>query len=362
MAGITRREFASMGAAAAVALSSSSEVFGATSASASTTTAAGDPLRYVHPELRPIVLQFQQMFATQPAMAADVSAANFKERRNGFKRFNEPPLAQPAYSERMVPGPKGAPEVRVYVINATTGSSRPAIVHTHGGGYVIGAASDGISSLQALAATLDCVIVTVDYRLAPETPFPGSLEDNYAALRWLYAHAEELSVDRKRIAVMGESAGGGHAAMLAIAARDRGEVPLVFQSLIYPMLDDRTGSSRPAPAHVGQIIWTAGSNRFGWASLLGRKPGGSSAPAGAVPARVQNLAGLPPAFIGVGAIDLFVDEDIEYARRLIVAGVATELQVVPGAFHGFDGIAKDTSLAKQFTAAKIAALRRAFGS
>jgi acetyl esterase/lipase len=154
---------------------------------------------------------------------------------------------------------------------------------------------------------------------------------------------------------------GGHAAMLAIAARDRGEVPLIFQSLIYPMLDDRTGSSRTMPPHVGQYIWTAGSNRFGWESFLGRRPGGSSAPAGSVPARLQNLAGLPPAFIGVGAIDLFIDEDIEYARRLIDVGVAAELQVVPGAFHGFDGIAKDTSLARQFTAAKIMALRRAFG-
>jgi acetyl esterase/lipase len=262
----------------------------------------------------------------------------------------------------MVPGPKGAPDVRVYVINAVAGASRPAILHMHGGGFISGTAAGFLHDVQELAATLDCVIVTVDYRLAPETPFPGSLEDNYAALHWLHAHADELGVDRGRIAVMGESAGGGHAAMLAIAARDRGEVPLVFQSLVYPMLDDRTGSTRQVAAPIGSYVWTAGSNRFGWASLLGRKPGGSSAPAGAVPARVQKLAGLPPAFIGVGAIDLFVDEDIEFARRLIDAGVATELVVVPGAFHGFDGIARETSIARQFTAAKVAALRRAFST
>jgi len=362
MVTITRREFAGAGAAAVVALATGSRACGASTAPgpASPAAAGTDPLLSVHPELRPVIAQFNKMFEAQPAMAADISAANLKARREGFKSFFPPPAAQPAYAERLVPGSGGAPAVRVYVINAATGATRPAILHTHGGGYVSGEAVNGMHDLQELATALDCVIVTVDYRLAPETPFPGSLEDNYAALRWLHANAGELGVDRQRIAVMGESAGGGHAAMLAIAARDRGEVPLVFQSLVYPMLDDRTGSSRRVPAPIGTYIWTAGSNRFGWESLLGRKPGGNSAPAGAVPSRVNNLAGLPPAFIGVGAIDLFVDEDIEYARRLIAAGVATELNVVPGAFHAFDAIARDTSIAKQFTAAKIEALRRAF--
>ena len=350
MVSITRREFAGAGAAALVTLASGSRAFGA------------DALGSVHPELRPTIAQFTKMFEAQPSMAADLSAANLKERRQGFKGFYPPPAAQPAYVERLVPASGHAPAVRVFVINAAAGATRPAILHTHGGGYVAGAALDGIHDLQELAAALDCVIVTVDYRLAPETPFPGSLEDNYAALRWLHANARELGVDRQRLAVMGESAGGGHAAMLAIAARDRREVPVMFQSLIYPMLDDRTGSTRPVAAPIGSYVWTAGSNRFGWEAFLGQKPGGRSAPAGAVPARVANLAGLPPAFIGVGAIDLFVDEDIEYARRLIAAGVATELNVVPGAFHGFDGIARDTSIAKQFTAAKIGALRRAFTS
>ena len=159
---------------------------------------------------------------------------------------------------------------------------------------------------------------------------------------------------------MGESAGGGHAAILALTARDRGEVPVLFQCLIYPMLDDRTASSRAVPPHIGQILWTGEANRFGWQSFLGQPPGLDSAPRNAVPARVENLAGLPPAFVGVGAIDLFVDEDIEYARRLNAAGVQTELVVVPGAFHGFDAIAPDTSLAKQFNEVKLHALRTAF--
>lgn len=362
MTALTRREFAISGAATLATLAAGGSVFGAAGTSLASAPTGADPLQFVHPELRPTIVQFNKLNEAQPSLADDISAANLKERRNAFKAYFPPAAAQPAYAEHRVPGPKGAPEVRIYVINAGAGAPRPAILHTHGGGYVIGAALDGIHDLQELATALDCVIVTVDYRLAPETPFPGSLEDNYAALRWTHANADTLGVDRQRIAVMGESAGGGHAAMLAIAARDRGEVPLVFQSLIYPMLDDRTGSSRRVPAHIGNYIWTAGSNRFGWESFLGRKPGGASAPPGAVPARLQNLARLPPAFIGVGAIDLFVDEDIEYARRLIAAGVATDLQVVAGAFHGFDGIARDTSIARQFTAAKVEALRRAFKS
>jgi acetyl esterase/lipase len=208
---------------------------------------------------------------------------------------------------------------------------------------------------------LDCVIVTVEYRLAPETPFPGSLEDNYAALKWLHAEAASLGADPSRIALAGESAGGGHAAILAIAARDRGEVPVIFQSLVYPMLDDRTGSSRQPPPHIGTFVWTSDFNRRGWQAFLGSVPGGPHAPAGAVPARVDSLAGLPPAWIGTGSLDLFVDEDIEYARRLIDAGVRTELLVVAGAYHGFDLFVPNASVSKSFTLSRYNALARAFG-
>ncbi len=264
--------------------------------------------------------------------------------------------------ERMIPGPEGAPEVRVFVIGAMPGGRRPAVLHIHGGGFIAGRPDDYITFLQAHAVALDCVIVTVDYRLAPEMPFPGSLEDNYAALRWLHDNADALGADPSRIALMGESAGGGHVAMLAIAARDRGEVPVLFQSLTYPMLDDHTGTTRQLPAQLGAFLWTPALNRFGWQSLLGQTPGGESALAGAVPARVENLAGLPPAWIGVGAIDLFVDEDIEYGRRLVLAGVPTELLVVPGAYHGFDAVVPDAAVSRAFNLARANALARAFGT
>jgi len=290
---------------------------------------------------------------------APISAMNLAERRKPMPQFESPRLAAPAAVERLIPGPKGAPDVRVYVINAGAASAgKPGVLHIHGGGFVTGSAEFGLRPLQEIALAVDCVIVSVDYRLAPETRFPGALEDNYAALKWLYTHAGELGVDRSRLAVMGESAGGGHAAMLAIAARDRGEVQITYQSLIYPMLDDRTGSSRPAPPQVGQILWRPADNRFGWTSLLGVPAGSADAPPGSVPARVENLRGLPPAFIAVGSIDLFVDEDIDYARRLIAAGVPAELHVYPGCFHGFNAF--PTEITRQYNEALRVALRNAF--
>lgn len=307
-------------------------------------------------EYRPIVQMLQEKAAHEPKL----SAATLATIRGG-NPMTAPPAESPAWSERSIAGPKGAPDLRIYIINAgAKDAGKPAILHTHGGGYVLGNAKNSIAALQKLAAELDCVIVSVDYRLAPETPFPGSLEDNYAGLKWLYDNAAELGVDRTRIALMGESAGGGHAAALAIAARDRREVPLVLQVLVYPMLDDRTGSTRQVAPHIGTLVWNKDANRFGWSSLLGVPAGSKKVPKGAVPARVENLAGLAPAFIAVGGLDLFVDEDIEYAKRLNAAGVPTQLLVVPRVPHGFDYL-PDTKATKAYQPLLLDALRRAFG-
>jgi len=313
-----------------------------------------DIMPYVNPELRPMVAPL--LAGARGAMTAET----LPQSRKGALGYARPPLDAPAWSERIIPGPRGAPDLRIFIVNARSdGAARPAILHMHGGGFILGAAKSSLRDLQETALALDCVIVSVDYRLAPETRFPGSLEDNYAGLSWLYRHAVELGVDRARIAVMGESAGGGHAAMLAIAARDRGEIPLVYQALTYPMLDDRTGSTVQKPRYMGALIWTPAFNRFGWSSLLGVPAGSAKVPYGAVPARLASLKGLPPAFIGVGSIDLFVDEDIDYARRLTDEGIATELHVIPGAFHGFDGF-PGTTIGPAYKAALIAGLRRAF--
>ena len=315
--------------------------------------AAGDAwLLTVDPQLRPIAKMMRR------TALAPISAANLAVRRQMFAKWRQPRLADVAVEQRSVKGLAGQPEVTVFVINPRPGAARPGILHTHGGGFVSGTAEQDVPRLQALAKALDCAIVTVDYRLAPETRWTGSVEDNYAGLLWLHAAAAELGVDPARIAVMGESAGGGHAALLALKARDRGEVPLAFQCLTYPMLDDRTGSTRAVASHMGLIGWDVPSNRFGWASFLGMAPGGARVPAAAVPARRADLTGLPPAFIGVGGIDLFMDEDIDYARRLNDAGVAAQLLVVPGAFHGFDLI-PGTRIGAAFVAARLDALKAA---
>jgi acetyl esterase/lipase len=315
------------------------------------------PLNLVHPDLRAMVSTVEKYGAMQPIL----SRATLAEERKGMTMFSQPPLSDIAFERRVIPVGKQHPDVAIYIVNAKPGTSRPAILHTHGGGYVLGSAETSVRGLPDLAKQIDCVIVSVDYRLAPETTYAGSVEDNYAGLKWLHANAAAIGADPAKIAVMGESAGGGHAALLAIAARDRGEVPLCFQCLVYPMLDDRTGTSRRVPRHVGTLIWTPEKNRFGWESFLGQPAGKATAPMNAVPSRVVDLRNLPPAFIGVGTLDLFVDEDIDYAQRLNAAGVLTELNVVPGAFHGFDGIAGQSNVGRTFNGAKLNALRRGFG-
>ncbi len=270
------------------------------------------------------------------------------------------PIASPPYREVAVPGLNGAPDVKAYVVNGRAGAARPGLLHMHGGGFVRGTPLQFMGFLQRMATALDIVIVTVDYRLAPGTPFPGPRDDNYAALRWMYAHAVAIGLDRDRIALMGESAGGGHAALLALAVRDRGEMPVALQMLIYPMLDDRTGVSRSLPPSLGTFVWTPEMNTAGWTAFLGRSAGGE-VPEDAAPARTASLAGLPPTFIGVGSLDLLVGESMDYARRLIEAGVATELFVAPGAYHAFDMLAEGAAISRAFTSAKHDALRRAFG-
>ncbi len=250
-----------------------------------------------------------------------------------------PPISEAAMTDvtlthHMAPGRDGAPEVpvRVYRPKGVQGPL-PALFHIHGGGYVGGKSAELEGMHRERVLDLGCALVTVDYRLAPETRHPGPVEDCYAALAWTFAQAATLGIDTTRLGVTGESAGGGLAAGLALLARDRGEYPLAFQHLIYPMIDDRTDDDHP---YAGEFIWTPRNNRFGWSSLLGHEPGGPEVSIYAAAARAEDLSGLPPTFISTGALDLFVDEDIAYAQRLIRAGVPTELHVYPGGYHGYD--------------------------
>lgn len=258
------------------------------------------------------------------------------------------------------PDPGRSIRLRIYRPRSSTAPA-PGLVWMHGGGMVTGRPETDDPLLIPLVQELGLVVVSVDYCLAPEHPFPAPLEDCCAALQWTYARAQDLNVDPDRIAVGGNSAGGGLAAALAQWAHDLGEVRPIFQLLIYPMLDDRT-CLLPAPDNLDRLVWTPASNRFGWEAYLGRMIGQEPIPPYAVPARRENLSGLPPAWIGVGTLDLFYDENLAYAEKLRKCGVDCELKIVPGAYHGFDVLRLRSNVVADFREAQIAALRRAFSS
>ena len=270
-----------------------------------------------------------------------------------------PPPPDIEVREAVAPGRDGAPEVRLIVsAPKAKGTGRPGILHIHGGGYVMGGADSNVVADMMWAQELGAVVVSVEYRLAPETPHPGPVEDCYAGLAWLASNTERLGVDPKRLCVSGESAGGGLAAATVLLARERGEIPIAFQHLIFPMLDDRTVTHPDPSPYFGQFVWTAEHNRFGWKALLGQAPGGPGVSPFAAPARAEDLSGLPPTYIICGALDLFLEEDIEYARRLMRAGVPTELHIYPGAPHAFMFMA-EAGVTKAYARDSMAALKKA---
>lgn len=294
----------------------------------------------------------------------ELSASSLAATRELMKGFAPPKETYQredvVVEQAAAPGLNGAPEVPLIIYRPKAAKGPlPAILFIHGGGYVFGTAETGAPACTEAAAELPCVVVSVDYRLAPETPAPGPVEDCYAGLIWLHRNAGKLGVAADRIAIWGESAGGGLAAALAIMARDMREVPLRLQMLIYPMLDDRTVTGGARNPHVGEFVWTEPLNRYGWTAHLGREPGGEEHHPYAVPARTKDLAGLPPAFIAVGSLDLFLHEDLEYAERLLAAGVPVELHVIPGAYHAFEALAPQSVAAQAYFRLRREALARA---
>ena len=256
---------------------------------------------------------------------------------------------------RTVPAEGGGSGARVVTYDPV-GRRRPSgvLLWLHGGGFVLGDTTMEDAWCSLVARDLGALVVNVDYRLAPEHPFPAALDDGLAALRWLVGRADELGVDRDRIAVGGESAGGGLAAALVQRAHDD-ELPVCFQLLVYPMLDDRTVLAAEA-AGASSVVWTPASNRYGWSSYLGHDAGLADVAPYAVPARRVDLTGLPPAWIGVGSVDLFHAEDLAYARRLRAAGVEVELHEVPGMPHAADRGSRHPAMI-EFTRRRLDSLR-----
>lgn len=260
--------------------------------------------------------------------------------------------------DHRVPGPHGAPCVSLREYRPRDGAEhKPALYWMHAGGMVLGHVDQDDLMCCSYATQLDCAVWSVDYRLAPEHPFPAPIADCYAGLTWLAAHAAELGVDAERLVVAGASAGGGLAAALALLARDAQAPKIAFQCLVYPMLDDRnqTPSSRE---FRGIPTWSREANLVAWDALLGPQRGAPDVSPYAAPARARDLSRLPPALVQVGELEVFRDEVVDYAARLLQAGVSVELHVYPGAFHGAENAAPESELGRQMIDERLRALRR----
>jgi acetyl esterase/lipase len=261
--------------------------------------------------------------------------------------------------DHWAPAREGHPKVMVRIYRpAGLPAAAPTLYWVHGGGMVLGNVAMDDDYCVGLAHRLGILVASVEYRLAPEHPFPAPVEDCYTGLAWLARIAGELGIDPQRIAIGGASAGGGIAAGLGLITRDRGEIPLCFQFLVFPMLDDRN-STRSSHEIVDPRLWNREANRLGWNAYLSGRAGADDISPYAAPARATNLAGLPPTYINVGDLDLFVDEDVAYAQRLLQAAVPTELHVYPGAFHGSNNMVSRSALSRRWKADELAALARA---
>jgi len=287
--------------------------------------------------------------------------ADIKERRNTVDSLLRmmiaelPPIENVVMEDRNIPGPDGSPEVGVRIYKPVDVSgSLPGMFFIHGGGMIMGSIEGENLKAAMLCETIQAVVVSVEYRLAPENPHPAPVQDCYEALVWMSKNATELGFDPDRLAIVGGSAGGGLAIATALMARDQEFPKLCFQMANYPMIDDR--NETPSSKEITDVgIWDREANLEAWDWYLGGKPADEYA----APARAKNLSDLPPTFIDVGEIDLFRDEDIEFATRLLQAGVTTELHVYPGAYHASEAFAPDAELSKQIWAKRIEALKRA---
>ena len=286
---------------------------------------------------------------------------NIEERRNVINSLIRmmtaelPPIDNIVIEDRNIAAPDALLElvVRIYKPTGVSGSL-PGIFFIHGGGMIMGSIETENHKAAMLCETIQSIVVSVEYRLAPENPHPAQVQDCYEALVWMSKNAAELGFDTNRLAIVGGSAGGGLAIATALMARDQEFPKLSFQMANYPMIDDR--NETPSSKEITDIgIWDRKANIEAWNWYLG----GKKADEYAAPARAMDLTGLPPTFIDVGELDLFRDEDIEFAKRLLQAGVSTELHVYPGAYHASESFAPEAELSKQIWAKRIEALKRA---
>jgi len=267
-----------------------------------------------------------------------------------------PPTDRVVAEDRVIAGPQGAPDLRVRVYTPVdgTGAVLPGILYIHGGGMIMGSLEANELTCAMLCEAVNAVVVSTDYRKAPENPHPAPSHDCYAALAWTVEHASALGIDTDRLGVFGGSAGGNLAIALSLMARDRGAPAITYVMAPYPMIDDR--NQTPSSREITEVgIWDRAGNIEAWAWFLG----GAAADAYAAPARATDLRGLPPMFIDVGDMDLFRDEDVDFAGRLLQAGNPLEFHVYPGAYHASEIFAPTAELSQRIWDTRIAALTRA---
>lgn len=249
---------------------------------------------------------------------------------------------------RIIKGPESNVLIKIYEPKHRKNEKLPAVFWIHGGGYVLGHPDGDDGLCECFVNEINCVVVSIDYRLAPEHNYPAAIEDCYAGLKWTADNAQELGIEASRIAIAGASAGGGLTAALALMARDKGEPKIAFQMPLYPMLDDRNAT--PSSYEINEenlpAAWNREANIIAWNMYLGQSASDEVSPY-AAPARAKDLRGLPPAYTFIGQLDPFRDETIEYVARLAQAGVPVEFHLYPGCFHGFDSIFNNAEISRQ---------------
>lgn len=288
-------------------------------------------IELVDPELRAAL-------ALRPAqsLSADTLAQRRAEILKARAAISIPDVPGVLVDEIQVISAFDASPIRVLTYRpAKSDAPLPTIIHIHGGGFVMGAPEIKDVENRHLASEIGCAIYSVDHRLAPEFPHPTPLQDIYSVFVWLHANSGQLGLDPTRIGIKGESGGGRFAAGVALYARDQPGPKFAFQHLIYPMIDDRTAVRKDLHPHVGEFVWTQESNYFGWRSLLGMEPGSAGVSPYAAASRAVDVSGLPPTYISVGGLDLFLEENMVYADRLSRAGVPVEFHMYPQTYHGF---------------------------
>ncbi|KQO10677.1 alpha/beta hydrolase [Paenibacillus sp. Leaf72] len=305
----------------------------------------------VLPELRPILTQF-------PGFQLE---GNLELSRSYLSSSPIEGSTHVRTTSRMIPSAEGEVRVKIYEPSerTETDAKLPAMLWIHGGGYVLGNPDMDDALCERFVQAANCVVVSVDYRLAPEHPYPTAINDCYTSLTWMTGEAESLGIDLNRIAIAGASGGGGLTAALALMARDKGGPALIFQMPLYPMIDDRNVTASSYEITADNAIWNRTNNLEAWNMYLGKHTEDSELSPYAVPSRAESLAGLPPTYTCIGQLDLFRDETIEYVIRLAQAGVDVEFHMYPGTFHSFEMMVPQAEVSQRASQSYIDAMARA---